>query len=132
MILVSSRIPSDQAMRHRFAHREAQFIPGASFDRPNQRKQRRRINLIDTTLLTALTVFLATLMLATCAVKVLKDDDASEALTVAEAKLCRIATYDAEISAVEAWRAVRSARPVGQTGFPEIIKAPFPAVERRP
>lgn len=53
-----------------------------------------------------MTVFLSAFMLAACEVKVEKDDDLSEALAAAEAKLARMATYDAEIAAVKTLREV--------------------------
>ena len=54
-------------------------------------------------LIAAVTVFLSAFMLTACGVEVDKDQGATEALAAAEAKLAQMATYDAEIAAVNAW-----------------------------
>ena len=52
----------------------------------------------------AATVFFSLSVLAACEVQT--DDGASEALAAAEAKLAKMATYDAELATIEAWREV--------------------------
>ncbi len=58
-----------------------------------------------TTLKTA-TIMMAVLMLAACEVTTDTDEGVSEALAAAEAKLARMAAYEAELAAVKTWREV--------------------------
>ena len=59
-----------------------------------------------TTKLIAATVCTSVLALAACEVETAKDDGVSEALAAAEAKLAQMASYEAELAAVKAWREV--------------------------
>ena len=59
-----------------------------------------------TTRIIAATVCMSALVLAACEVKVDGDDDAVAALAEDEAKLAQMATYEAELAAVKAWREI--------------------------
>lgn len=59
-----------------------------------------------TSLIKVSAVFASAFALAACDTEVVMDDGASEALAAAEARLAEMATYEAQLETIEAWREI--------------------------